>query len=411
MILTDDLTGAGDVGAECLRNGWAVRCFFLRGAPGQAIRERKGVIGVMDMETRRLGGAAAVRRAEAIATWLGNARVRIDYFKIDSTLRGHFLGEAEAVRRALGRELVWIVPANPAMGRWTIGGRHFVNGQPIELSPFGDDWLQPVRSGDLLGAAARSLGTRKACAHLSLARIRAGGAGGLRRKWKARGVKMVVADAVNEPDLRRIARLISRRDLACGAATLARFVTGRPRFRPARRPDPRAGSRGLGVFGSLNPVTFGQLRRAGRRSRVRICWLGPGDLRSPRTYHPRLTRGWAVLALHPGRFGRGTRGKRKGPRAAAKLAEATVRGLARCAELSVRAWRPTDLLMSGGLTAAAVFEKLRISEMELAREISPGLMMSRADSPAGTFRLVTKPGGFGGPNSLLAIMGGRAARG
>lgn len=400
ITLADDLTGACDVGAEFLRNNWPVRCVFAsaRGWRESLEKTRREAV-VLDMETRRLPPAKAARRAGEIGMDLRQRGLSPAYFKIDSTLRGNLYREIEAVRRASRKRLAWLVPANPSMGRWTIGGRHFVDGIRIEKTPFARDPLHPVRSGDLLAAGNASLGPDR-CVLLGLGDLSRGPRHlrRLRNVWLRKGARMVVADAVCDDDLRRVAECIPKEDLACGAASLARHCT------PVRKGARRAGTqrmlgRGLAVIGSLNPVTARQVDRASRKRGIEVRRLGPGDLRqSPAAPGPG-TR-WLVLALAAGKFRLA-----RSPDLAARAGENIAVALARYSARAFEAWKPRKLLFSGGLTAAAVSEQLGIRELVLVRELAPGLVLSEAISERGRYSAITKPGGFGAANSLERLMG------
>lgn len=401
IILADDLTGACDVGAEFLRNNWPVRCVFPS-ASGWRNSLKKGTpeAVVLDMETRRLPPAKAALRAGKIASDLRRQGLSPAYFKIDSTLRGNIYQEIEAVRKASGKRLAWLVPANPGMGRWTIGGMHFVNGIPIERTDFARDPLHPIRSGDLVAAGNARLG-RHICASLSLADLSRGPARvkRLRKNLIRKGVRIVAADALRDEDLRRLAECIPKDDLVCGAASLARHCT------PARRGARRRGTvsdrktgRGLAVIGSLNPVTIRQVNGTARHRGIEVRSLGPADLRRyPKDPAPK-TR-WLVLALAARKFRLA-----RTPARAAREGEAIARALARHAALAFEKWKPRKLLFSGGLTAAAVSEELGIRELVLVRELTPGLVLSEALSERGRYSAVTKPGGFGAADSLERLM-------
>lgn len=417
VFLADDLTGACDVGAECLRNGRAVRCLFVS-RPGwmRDCRGAGGGVRLLDLETRRMSLRSAVARARRVASALRRIGVVPAYFKIDSTLRGNLVGEAEALRRGTGRRLAWLVPANPAQGRKTVGGRQFVRGVPVERTAFSRDPLHPVRTGNVVEMVEAVLG-RGSCVRLGLRDLGRGAehVGRLRRRWVASGVRMVVADAVTDDDLRRITRCISREDIACGAASLARYLLRSRAAGPRRGVHPfiagrlRSG-RWLAVIGSLNPRTESQVRLASRRARV--VRLTPRDLAGPGgralragEIAARLAGGrWGILALDPGTFRSHFRRNRL---SALRAGERIARALAgRAAEVMWRL-RPDGLLLSGGLTAAAVCERLGISRLVLRSELLPGVVASEARVPryAGRTAVITKPGGFGEAAALARLTG------
>jgi len=358
-----------------MHRGWRVRC-VLASAPGwqRAARPRPGVAVVIDLETRRMPLAAAVRRVVRVVRWLRRRHLTPAYFKIDSTLRGHPVAEAGAARAAgrLGR--IWFVPANPAMGRTVRGGRLYVGQQPVERSAFGRDPLHPVVSGDVRRIT-----------------------GPLRP-----GAGCAVPDAATTGDLRRIAREIPRGDFAVGAAALAQHVIpAPPRIGARRRPAIRRRGRTLAVIGSMNPVTARQVERASRRGGAPLARLGPRDLgtRLPRTFGS--AKGLSLLTLDPAKF-RHALGRT--PTARRLAGERVARGLARAAAGVVRRWKPAVLMLSGGLTAAAVCEALRVRSLTLVREAAPGVVLSTARWPGGRAEVLTKPGGFGGPDVFTTMV-------
>jgi uncharacterized protein YgbK (DUF1537 family) len=72
-----------------------------------------------------------------------------------------------------------------------------------------------------------------------------------------------------------------------------------------------------------------------------------------------------------------------------------------------RGIRPGGLVMSGGLTAAAVLEAAGMGDLGLLAEPLPGLAVSRALLYGAPVTVVTKPGGFGGEGALAALLSGR----
>jgi uncharacterized protein YgbK (DUF1537 family) len=70
--------------------------------------------------------------------------------------------------------------------------------------------------------------------------------------------------------------------------------------------------------------------------------------------------------------------------------------------MDARGTPPAGLVLTGGDTALGVLQALRISELELAGEISPGIPLAFARS--GKFPglpVITKAGAFGGPGALV----------
>jgi uncharacterized protein YgbK (DUF1537 family) len=405
VLLADDLTGAGDVGVGCLRRGWKTEVAFA-GPSGWARVLANRVWGealVLDTETRRMAPGAAAIRARNVGRELARRGIAPAYFKIDSTLRGTIVPEAEALRRSTGRRLAWLVPANPAFGRTTVKGRQYVGGRPIEKTSYARDPLHPIRSGDLKGMIDAALGgnaavllarrdLRRGPGHVSL----------MREEWIRRNARFVVPDAESDADLAAIARCLPKSDLAVGAAALARhLVPGGPGSGEAMS-FAKASLAGhwLAVIGSLNPLSTEQVGRVAGRNDTCVIRLGlAGEKRTGAAGRPK----WTILTVDSGAFHARFRGL-KGSRARA-AGDRLAGRLARRARTLFASIRPAGLILSGGLTAATVCGEIGINRFSLVGESEPGVTVSRALRRSSKLWIVTKPGGFGSPGALAQFMG------
>jgi len=357
---------------------------------------------VLDTETRRLAPGAAVRRIRGVGRKLARRGIVPAYFKIDSTLRGNIVPEAEALRSSTGRRLAWLVPANPAFGRTTIAGRQYVDGKPIERTGYARDPLHPVKSGDLVGMVSAALGPGTAVTLPERAvRLGAAHVARLRDGWLRRRIKFILPDAKSDRDLSGIARCIPDEDLVVGAAPLARHLIGPGpgRGEAVRFAKASLAGRWLAVIGSLNPLTGKQVSRVENRADTALIRLGPsGETRSGAGPGAR----WTILTVDTGVFVRRFRLLRGEP---ARIAgERLVGRLARRARKLIASIRPAGLILSGGLTAAAVCGEIGIVRFSLAGEPEPGVTVARAVRRSGRLWIVTKPGGFGSPGALEKFM-------
>lgn len=140
-MIADDLTGALECGAKFAAHGAATRVCV------QAEREdAAGVdVQVIDTESRHRSAedaAAAVRavaiRASPFAPWM-------IYKKTDSTLRGNIGPELRALLEVFPERRILFAPAYPQMGRMVRDGVLFVDGVPLDQTPFARDPMNPVR--------------------------------------------------------------------------------------------------------------------------------------------------------------------------------------------------------------------------------------------------------------------------
>ena len=376
LIFADDLTGACDVGAQCLSLGWKVRVEFGTRGWGKAAAPARDEVVVADLESRRLSPQDAGLCAGEAGKAFMRRGLRPIAFKMDSTLRGNYLQEARALRKSVRATRVWFVPANPGQGRWTVEGRVFVNGIPLENTEYARDPLQPVSSGVVGGPGTANLGLD----------------GKIPRKALYASV-----DAIDDSGLARFARLVRNNELVFGAAPIARHLVGRPGRKT--RYSPSLTGRWLGIFGTLNPRTQIQLKAASKLPGVRVSWLKPGDLVAGKMPPvPVGVKAWLV-ALDPPAFRPTLAGKdalAKGNRKAELLGF--------MAEACRRAFSPSGLLVSGGLTAIEVCEKTRINGLTLLAELEPGLVASRAVWNGPRLEIITKPGGFGAGDAIVKII-------
>jgi uncharacterized protein YgbK (DUF1537 family) len=215
----------------------------------------------------------------------------------DSTLRGHFPAEPDALSAGLaaagvGVDAVLVCPAFPRAGRVTIDGLHLVrSGErlvPVGSSEYAADPAFGYRSSNLQGWVRERVGGDPAVGAVSLDDLRQGGVERVARRLleaTGSGARYVVADAVEDGDLEVLAGGV---DLAESQGLRLIYRTG-PSFLSARAglptPPPLAseevaapGGRGLVVIGSYTDLTTAQLDRASRAHALATVDLSVGRL-------------------------------------------------------------------------------------------------------------------------------------
>mgnify|MGYP000791884948 FL=1 len=141
LMIADDFTGALDTGVQLAAHGIPTQVVV-----GQAdLSACSSTVLVVDTETRHLPAAKA---AEAVARLTRSAvenGVGCIYKKTDSALRGNIGAELAALLKASGARNLPFLPAFPQIGRTTKKGVHYIDGVPVNESPFGIDPFEPVR--------------------------------------------------------------------------------------------------------------------------------------------------------------------------------------------------------------------------------------------------------------------------
>lgn len=443
-VIADDLTGAGDTGAQFARAGLRTRSLF--GDWGAEDIEGADAL-VVNTDSRPLGPEEAYAAVRKAAGALAEAGFLPVYKKIDSTLRGPAGRELDAVMDASGADLAVLCPAFPANKRVVRGGILLVDGVPVAETALSRDPVTPVRESRI----AAYIGGQSLRPVRELGRsVLDGGPEAVRSAlmdFRRAGGGIAVCDAEGEADLALLARaalslepgvvLSGSAGLALPAAEILaeRAGRGRPAAAPAgsagqasvlpnARPDASSGAPRetrprpvILAVGSVNPAARAQaeaLTAAG----VREFRLDPGLILGARSpveadaeaealglrARDALRMGGKVLIATPGTrsdveaaqslgAGRGLSG--------AEVATVLARALAGAVRAAIRDLPDPGVAATGGDVARALMSVLGARAVDLLGEVSPGIPLCavRGGERPGLL-LVTKAGGFGAPDAL-----------
>ena len=215
-VVADDVTGAADLADAVCDEGWTAS--VVVGVPPGAPPDVDCVVVALTSRTAPVG--AAVADSVAAAGALLSAGAPLIYQKycstFDSTDQGNIGPVADALRELVGARVAVGTPATPRVGRTVYQGHLFVGRQLLAESPLRDQPLTPMRDSDLVRLLARQ--TPAPVTLLDAATLRSGGAADV----LAAGAGHVVADALDDHDLDRLAdALAGQRVVIGGAAGLA----------------------------------------------------------------------------------------------------------------------------------------------------------------------------------------------
>ena len=399
-IIADDLTGAADSGVQLARSGYRTAVVF-HGADFPSEEDLDAV--AVDTDSRPLpAGLAAKRVAEAGKAMRG---ARVVYKKIDSTLRGPVAAELAAALGATGRERAVVAPAFPGAGRTTRDGVQLVNGEPVHETGLAHDPSTPISEGHIPSLLSE---TSFSVADLSVAEVRDNGS-----VWDAlKSADCVVADAESDADLEALVRAVPDPStvLWVGSAGLARAfgkVYPGPRSDvPSEAPTPASGV--LAVVGSVNEVAREQLRCLAEEPGVAQVALDTVALAAGSREEAVGEAAEAVRAALSGNRG-AVLYSAAGEGVDSALREHSVsRGeisgrvadaLAEVVAMLSGEKRFDALVLTGGDTAVRVALVLGAMGILLQGEIEAGVPNGTLIGPR-PYRVVTKAGGFGGPDTL-----------
>ena len=206
-IIADDLTGANATGAMLVKNGYKV--ISITDFTALKTLEKADYDGlVINTSSRGVNEKPAFERTKNIASCMYKKGVRYFGKRIDSTLRGNVGAEIEGALLGLDESYVAIlVPSFPRSGRITVGGYLLVNGVLLEKTDVAKDPKTPIRSSkvvDILGHVSLPIG----CIQLDVV---IQGPDIIKReldKCIKRGGKIIVVDAVDDNDIKNIAKAV-----------------------------------------------------------------------------------------------------------------------------------------------------------------------------------------------------------
>ena len=365
VVVADDLSGAAEL-AGVLHGVGLAATIVLDGRPSP-----RGVSAV-DLHVRDEPGPRALDVAQgAVGTW------DVRYVKIDSLLRGPVRAIVKGC--SAGTRRVIVCSALPSAGRTIVGGVPFLHGEPLQRS---DAWRAEPTTPP---ASMRELLAPLAAAEPSDAPSLPAGA-------------VLVADASTDADLDCVAALVEEGDLLpVGSAGLFGALVRRGAFgfgdeRPGQAPgiaDGRTGGVAI-VVGTTSDAARAQIE-ALERAGALIAAMDPDDDRAgiPGAARAAIEAGGRVVLCW-------NRAAEVDAARAASLTE-------RLADHALQGLGDDDrvsLVLTGGRTARAVLERLAVPNMCVAGVVHHGAVIAR--TAAG--RLVgVRPGGFGGPDSLLEM--------
>ena len=381
-IIADDLTGAADTGVQLVRAGYRTAVAF-RGCPVPPAQDLDAV--ALDTDSRAMPAGFAAKRVLEAAHAVRDAR--IVYKKIDSTLRGPVAAELCAALGATGRERAVVAPAFPATGRTTVSGVQLVRGVPVHETEAKDDPSTPVREGHiptlLAGAFSpvRVLGTEDLADPAKVRRT-------------LQSASCIVADAAREEDLSALVRAVGDPSevLWVGSAGLALALgDAYPGPHAGADPSPPLPVRGvLVVVGSLSGVSREQLRFLAEECWCAIVSVAGRSGANQEALEDARTAllGGACAAVQSANDREAT-----GAGAFVKALAEVVAGLSEEELFGA-------LVITGGETAVGVARRLGAVGIRLEGEVEPGVPVGTLIGPR-PYRVVTKAGGFGEPDTLV----------
>jgi uncharacterized protein YgbK (DUF1537 family) len=399
--IADDFTGASDLANTLTAAG--MRTVQTIGIPPDGAAPDADAV-VVALKSRSIDAADAVAQSLAALRWLQAQGVRQVLFKycstFDSTPAGNIGPVAQALLDALDARIAIACPAFPTNRRTLYMGHLFVGDRLLSESGLEHHPLNPMTDPDLVRWLQRQTPCRVGLlAHPVVARgveaVREGLAGLARS-----GVRIAVADAVDDRDLRTLGEACADAALITGGSGIALGLPENYRRAGLLRPHiarlAALGGPAVVISGSCSVATRRQIERyaaqaPARRVDVEELITGRTDAaaladwvlaqsadKTPLVYSSADPQ--AVAAAQA----------RHGVQAASAAIEHCLGELSRL--LHGRGVRRQ--VIAGGETSGAVVQALGVRLLEIGEEIDPGVpALAGVDLPVA---LALKSGNFGG---------------
>jgi uncharacterized protein YgbK (DUF1537 family) len=407
-VVADDLTGAMDTAHGFAARGYGTIVRATTDAGSDAIGEGETPVLGLTTESRYATGSRASRAvSEAIAAFPAETV----YKKVDSTLRGNVVREADAALDAAGAPLAVVAPAFPAAGRTTEDGVHRVDGTPVHETEYGADERGPALSSlrALFDAADRPVYRLRATVleeGKEAARSRL-------ETFVARSDRppFVVCDASTEDHLATVATAgDALGPVYVGSGGLAAHLPV-PGERVGRLPSPpdRTGAP-LCVAGSVSGTTLAQLDRLPSDAVIEL--EGP-SLLSGRPDEPAVERALDRLGRSEPVVVTGATDRTAVDRTLELgrdegldhevIRDRVATSLGRTAARVGLEARPSGFVMTGGSVALATFGALEAATVGLTGDsVMAGIPIGVfADGPLEGTSVITKAGGFGTEETIV----------
>jgi D-threonate/D-erythronate kinase len=365
VVIADDLSGAAELANAAVEAGFSaeVQMRFRAGSDADVV--------CVDTETRSLAPEAAAALAGESARAVAAVHPELVYKKCDSVLRGPIAAESLAIARALGRQRVLLVPANPSRRRIIRGGEYFVDGIPLAQTAFAADPEYPCRTSRVVELLGNTPGIES-------------------------------PDVVSAGDLARLAATVDAGTLPAGGVDFfSALLAARVLLARAKTFEENCAMRAKGpslfVCGSNTAWLGGRNEQCAQRG-IPICSM-PRGLFEMELREELLTR-WAASAASALREHGAALLAIGGEEPVPGVTPAMLTGrLAQAVELTLEQSAPARVFMEGGATAAAVVGQLGLVRFRAQPSPGPGVGALLPVGQEGPLFLI-KPGSYPWPEAV-----------
>lgn len=350
VVIADDITGAAEIAGIGLDFGLQVSLVMY--TKGQDFVPPECDLLVIATDTRSMTESDATEESVWLAQTLRQSGLRNIFKKTDSAIRGHILAELYPLVFAFDFHKALLLPQNPSRKRIIENGRYFIDGKPLDKTPFAHDPEFPARSSyvtDMLRIPNRFI-------------LPVG------KRPKPKGIYL--ANASTPEDVMQQAGKLNEKIIPAGGADFfTAFLTSKGYTKKSKPsfnglPDKDI----LIVLGSTakHPIfDFGYFQR----NQIPACNT-PRFLfyrEAPKQWIERIKK---IYAEHSSMVLHSNHPPKKGRSFALNLREETGKAV----QILCSEFHPRELIIEGGATAFSIMKRLGLDTFHVECEVSPGVI-------------------------------------
>jgi uncharacterized protein YgbK (DUF1537 family) len=426
LLISDDLTGGADAGAQFAKRGLSTLLIsFREGSEIDFHRYVSKDVLVINTDSRGLNPDKASKLVSSLCRKYDRNFFPVIYKKIDSTLRGNIGFEIDAILKETNIPICFMTPAYPEQNRTLVNGILMVGGKPVAFTEAARDAASPVQESHVQKLLQDQ--SRNNIGKIELSHVAAGQEHlkEIVKEERNKGNKIIIFDAVTRQDLRNVAEAgfdLDKRPLFVGSAGLAEEVA-RKLFPRERSTKNQTTTKPLAhvfiISGSVSNVTHEQLKRLQRRdilnfelSKSLLTKDGP-DLEAAKgelipIISDALAKGHVILRTCSERLISGDPETSPIHVKIAKVIGEVALSVLKESRVDIR---DTALVLTGGDTAFSVLDLPKIEGIEIDGEILEGIVIGHLiGGKWDGLKVVTKAGAFGKEDALEKIVGILEAR-
>ena len=412
-VIADDFTGATDVAGMLVQAG--METLLTIGVPQESAALEADAV-VVALKSRTAPAADAVQASLAALARLRSAGCTRFYFKVcstfDSTPRGNIGPVAEALMAALGTDFTIACPAFPENGRSVYRGHLFVGDLLLSDTGMRDHPLTPMTDANLVRWLQAQTALRVGLLRQDAVAAGADAVTARMNALRAEGVRIAIADAIDNEDLRSLGAACAELPLLIAGSGLALGLPAAYAARGWVRRDasaaalPAVGGHAAVLSGSCSTATNAQVqhwlqsgRPAFRVDARQLAERAPLAAQALAWAEARLVNGPVLIYATARADEVKATQQQLGAEHAGALVEACLAAIA--TGLHERGVR--RLVVAGGETSGAVVQALQVRQLRVGATIDPGVPWTQAIGRP--LLLALKSGNFGSVDFFAKALG------